>query len=195
LDVHIRFASNHTFPLLEKLEADNIRLELGGGLQVKRKYILAALVGTLALVLSGCGTSDKVSSLTISASGGTGFFDVKGEGGTLQLAVTANYTSGKIVDVTNWAVYTAVPLGTDESGTPLPSPPQTFTISTTGLATAVPPFVCSFHDIAVGATTTPSWVLLGSYQVTATYKGFTSQPAFIGIASAAGDAPNGSCGP
>ena len=162
---------------------------------MKRKYILAALVGTLGLILSSCGTSDKLSSLTISATGGTGFFEVKGEGGTLQLTVTANYTSGKTVDVSNWAVYTAIPTGTDESLTPLPSPPQTFTISTTGLATAVPPFVCSFHDIATGSTATPSWVLLGSYQVTAAYKGFTSQPAFIGIASAAGDAPDGSCGP
>lgn len=161
---------------------------------MKRTHILAAFLGALLLITSGCGTSDKVSSITISASGATGTFEVKGAGGTLQLAVTANYTSGKIVDVTNFSTYATTPTGTDDRGAPLPPSPQTLSINATGMATAVPPFVCTFVDTTPNATA--SWALSGSYQVIATYKGMSSQPAFIGVASATGVTdPTGACGP
>jgi hypothetical protein len=163
--------------------------------QVKRKYILAALVGTLALILSSCGTSDKLSTITIS-DGSSSLANLQGIGGTLQLTVTANYTSGKTVDITNWAVYTAVPdpiNNVDDTGLPLASPPATITISATGLLTAVDPAVCTWQNL--GTVATPSWFLTGDYKITATYKGFTSQPIFIGVASAAANTGDGTCGP
>jgi hypothetical protein len=166
----------------------------GGFSQVKRKQILAAFLGAVVLLsFSGCGTSDKMTSLTLSSAGNGGFFEVKGEGGLLQLAATANYTSGKTVDVTNWVKYTVTPIGNDLSGAALPAPPLDITISPTALLTAVQPFVCTFHN--AGTVTTPSYVLTGSYQITGTYKGITSQPVFIGVASQAGDGPGGACGP
>lgn len=161
---------------------------------MKRKQILAAFLGAAVLLsLSGCGTSDKMVSVTLSSDGSAGFFEIKGEGGILQLKATANYTSGKTVDVTNWSVYTATPIGTDLNFVALSAPPQTMTISPTGLLTAVQPFVCTFTN--VGSSTTPSYALTGSYQITVTYKGITSQPVFIGVASATGDGPGGACGP
>jgi hypothetical protein len=166
----------------------------GGFSQVKRKQILAAFLGAAVLLsLSGCGTSDKMTSVTLSSAGSGGFFEVKGEGGLLQLVATANYTSGKTVVVTTWTTYTVQPIGTDLTGAILPPPPQNITISPTALLTAVQPFVCTFHN--AGTPTTPSYVLTGSYQITGTYKGITSQPVFIGVASQSGDGPGGACGP
>ena len=163
---------------------------------VKHKYILAALVGTLSLILSACGTSDKLSTITIS-DGSSSLANLKGIGGTLQLKVTANYTSGKLVDITDWAVYTAVPdppnKAVDDMGTPLPSPPQTITINSTGLLTAVDPAVCTWTNL--GTVQTPSWFLTGDYKITAAYKGFVSQPIYIGVASAAANSGDGTCGP
>ena len=159
---------------------------------MKRTHILATLLSALLLITSGCGTSDKVASLTIS-DGSSSLTNLAGIGGTLQLKVTANYTSGKLVDVTNWAVYTAVPEQTDDNNIPLPSPPQTVTISPTGLVTAVEPAACTWTNL--GTVQTPSWFLTGDYMITATYKGFTSQPIFIGVASAASNSGDGTCGP
>jgi hypothetical protein len=166
----------------------------GGFSQVNYKHILAAVLGAaVLLVSSGCGTSDKLASITLSSAGNAGFFEIQGEGGVLQLQATANYTSGKTVDVTNWAVYTATPIGFDSTGAPLAAPPSTMTMSPTGLLTAVQPFVCTFTN--VGTTDSPAYALIGSYQITVTYKGITSQPVFIGVASATGDGPNSACGP
>jgi hypothetical protein len=79
----------------------------------------------------------------------------------------------------------------------LPTPPQGVTINKTGLLTAVPPFVCSWHDAEPNPNKDmkPQWFLTGSYQVIATYQGVTSQPVFVGGASAGGDGPSGACGP
>ena len=68
---------------------------------VKHKHILASLLGALVLITSSCGTSDKATSVTISSSKASsgGFFNLVGADGTLQLIVTANYTSGKTVVV------------------------------------------------------------------------------------------------
>ncbi|MBZ5681940.1 MAG: hypothetical protein LAO24_17720 [Acidobacteriia bacterium] len=163
---------------------------------MKRKHVLAAILGAAVLLsLSGCGTSDKMVSVTLSSAGSAGFFEVKGEGGVLQLKATANYTSGKLVDVTNWVTYTVTPTGFDLTGAALNAPPLTMTISPTGLVTAVQPFVCTFTDLNQTGTGNPSWALVGSYQITATYKGVVSQPVFVGVASATGNAPDGSCGP
>jgi hypothetical protein len=158
---------------------------------VKRTSILALLVSAMLYIsLLGCGTPARgnLQTVTLTASKS----EVKGEGGTLQLTAMGNFTKEND-DVTTTATYAVTPKGTDLSGQLLLSPPQTITVSTTGLVTAVPPFVCSFHN--AGTATTPAYVLEGSYQIVATFRGVASQPVFVGVASAAGDGPSGACGP
>jgi hypothetical protein len=165
-------------------------------LPVKRTRILVTVLAALALLLSSCGTSDKVASVSITAVNGSGggFENLAGIGGTLQLQVMANYTSGKQVDETNWSTYTVTPFGTDDSvpGIPLPSPPQTVTINATGMMTAVQPAYCTWINLNTPAQ--PAWFLTGYYSVTAKYHNFTSQPIFIGVASAAPSSGT-QCGP
>lgn len=161
---------------------------------------LAVVAVALSLFASGCGTSDYVQSVSISAttaSVGGGVYDLVGWGGTLQLVVSANYHSGKSVPITNSVVYTVTPQGTDYTGAELEAPPNTVTINTTGMMTAVDPTVCTWvNENPTGST--PSWFLSGSYQVVATYNGMASQPVFVGVASAAGSPDQttpGACGP
>lgn len=164
---------------------------------MKFTTILAAFLVALALITTGCGTSDSVKSITVSTSSTSsgGFFNLPGEGATLQLVATANYNSGKTVEVTNASTFTATPIGVDESGNPLPAPPNTVTINATGLMAAVTPFDCSWTDTTPPPATTASWFLTGSYTVVATYKGMASQPIYVGVGSAAGNGPGGACGP
>jgi hypothetical protein len=164
---------------------------------VKRTTFLIAFVVLLAIGLISCG-STTLKTIDLSASGNAsgGFFELKGEGGTIQLTATGNYTYGPSRDISNKVTYTVTPDGFDIFGTALPAPPQDMTISTTGLVTAVDPFVCTYVD--VGTPTTAAWALSGSYKIVATYRGVTSQPVYIGVASQAGPAgppANGACGP
>ena len=171
---------------------------------MKRKQVFATLlVAAISLLSSSCGVGDKVASVSISAAGTTGTVNLAGLGGTIQLQVNANYTSGKIVDETNFSTYTITAEGfyTDYSQTPpvevtMPTPPLTVTINPTGMVTAVDPTVCTWVNVGPSATT-PSWAYTGDYMITATYGGFTSQPIFIPVASAASGASNtnGQCGP
>ena len=162
-----------------------------------RKKLFLALSIALAFVgLLGCGTSNHLQTITLSATGSSGLFDVKGEGGTLQLVATGNYSSAKTHDLTNVVTYTVTPTGTDLSFVPLPAPPQTMIFNKTGLMTAVPPFTCSWHDAEPDVKLNkPEWFLTGSYQVVATYQGVSSQPVFVGVASTSGDGPSSACGP
>jgi hypothetical protein len=163
---------------------------------VKYTRILAALLGVVTLLTTSCGVGDKIGSVSISAVGlSGGVVDLKGIGGTIQLKVTANYTSGKQIDETNFVTYTVTPERDDDTGALLPSPPQTVTINNTGMVTAVEPAKCTWKNL--GTVQSPSWVLTGDYVVTAKYRGFTSQPIFIPVASAAssGNNTNGQCGP
>ncbi len=170
---------------------------------MKRSRILAALLVSLPLISTGCGTSDYVQSISLSAttaSTGGGLYNIQGWGGTLQLVVNANYHSGKSIPVTDSVTYAVTPQGTDDSnpGVTLEAPPKTVEMNTTGQMTAVNPTVCTWTNL--GTSTTPSWFLTGSYQVIATYKGMASQPIFVGVASAAGsnlngNNPDGLCGP
>jgi len=169
---------------------------------VRHKQILAAIAVGLSLICSGCGTSDYLQTVSLSAtssSAGGGVYNLVGWGGTLQLVVNANYHSGKTIPVTDSVTYAVTPQGTDDTGATLEAPPNTVTMNTTGMMTAVNPTVCTWKDLATGATnTTPAWFLSGSYQVIATYKGIASQPIFVAVASAAGttDASSpGACGP
>lgn len=163
---------------------------------MKSSKLLAAILSTAVLVImSGCGTGDKIGSVSISAVGASGgVINLAGLGSTLQLQVTANYTSGKLIDETNFATFTVTPEGTDDTGTPLAAPPLTLTINKTGMITAVDPAVCVWVNLSQ-STTTPSWFYTGDYKIIATYRGFSSNPIFIPVASAAANTGNGQCGP
>jgi len=159
-----------------------------------RKKLIATLSIALAFLgLLGCGTSNHLQTITLTATGATGQFIVKGIGGTLQLRATGNYSSTQTHDLTNVATYTIV--ADPNTGGPLPIPPQGVTLNATGLVTAVDPPVCTFLNVQPDPTLPPAWVLTGDYKVTATYQGITSQPVYIGVASAAGPGPTGACGP
>lgn len=151
---------------------------------------LAVLLLTLALL--GCGGTNKLQTITLSVGGG-GLFNLKGIGGTLQLVATGNYSNAKTRDLTNVVTYTVTP--DPNYAFLLPSPPQTVTMSPTGLMTAVQPAVCTWHDTQIDPAKPPTWVVTNDYIVTASFEGVTSQQAFVTVASASGDAPDGSCGP
>ena len=165
---------------------------------MKRTNILATLLGVISLTLSGCGTGDKIGSVSMQVVGaGTGTVNLIGLGGTLQLQVKANYTSGKYIDETNFATYTVTPEGFDENtGAALAAPPLTLTINSTGMLTAVDPAVCTWFS-TTGNSTTPGWAYVGDYKIVATYRGFSSNPVFIPLASAASNQSGlqGQCGP
>jgi hypothetical protein len=163
---------------------------------VKRTTLFAAFAcALLTFSLLGCGTTNHLQTIqltTASSSATGGLFNVKGIGGTLQLVATGSYSSGQHKDLTSVVTYTVVP---DPNGIALAKPPETVTMSKTGLMTAVEPAACTWHDDEPDLTKTPSWVLTGSYIVTATFQGVTSQQAFVAVASLAGDGPGGACGP
>lgn len=169
---------------------------------MKYTRIFAVVIGVAALAsLLGCGDPaiGKLQTIQLSVGGTGGTVEVKGAGGTLQLAAIGTYTSNSTVDLTGKVVYNVTPNGTDLNGFALPATsatnPQTLTVSTTGLVTAVTPFVCTFTDTAPAGSTSPAYALTGSYQITATMGGITSQPMFVAVASAVGDGPSGACGP
>jgi len=174
---------------------------------VTRTRILVAVLAAVALMSSSCGTGDKIASVSMQVvgSGGAGTVNLSGLGGTLQLQVLANYTSGKSIDETNFSNYMVVPEGTYctafsgtttcSSSVAMPTPPQGVTLNKTGMLTAVDPGVCSW--INLGTQQQQSWFYTGYYAITATYRGFTSNPVYIPVASAANaqTTTNGQCGP
>ena len=169
---------------------------------MKRTILLAALcVAALFVLLPGCGDPaiGTLQSITLTAVTSNATTEMKGEGGTLQLVATGNYTTKSTKDLSNNVTYAATPTGTAEDGSPLPatspSNPQTISISPTGLVTAVSPFVCTFYND--GTKSTPVWTLTGSYAIVATFGNVSSQPLYVAVASAAGIGPNdgGACGP
>lgn len=178
---------------------------------MKHKQLLAMFLGAVALFSSGCGVSDSVKSLTITSSGASNgsFFNLAGQDGTVQLVVSANYHSGKAVVVTNDSTFSVTPVGTIytsadpnfPAGGPLPPyGPTTVPISKTGRMTGIVS-ICTWLDLIDNTKTPPApfdpahWAYTGFYQVTASYKGFTSQPIAIGVGAAESNAPSGGCGP
>ncbi len=185
-------------------------------LAVNRKTLFTAVVcALLTFSMLGCGTSNNLRSINLTAAlingapptGQSGFYNLEGLGGTVQLQATGVYSSGQTKVLNNVAVtYTmvvdpAANQAIDGNGNPytLPAPPQTAQISVTGLVTATEPAACSWVNLAVPPATTPSWAYTGDYLVTATYQGITSQPVYLPVASAAGipssTNPTGACGP
>jgi hypothetical protein len=171
---------------------------------VKRSIFLATLLVAISLCLINCGTGDKIGSVSmqvVGASGGT--VNLAGLGGTLQLQVMANYTSGKQIDETNFATYTITAEGTDDTGATLPAPPYGMELSNTGLITATATQddagICTWWNGNTTSTalTTPAWAFTGDYSIVATYRGFTSNPVYIPVASGSSVQPSneGQCGP
>lgn len=167
---------------------------------MKRISTVSLFLAAIALLSSSCGTSDYIKSLTLSSTGSSsgGFYNLAGVDGTLQLSVKANYNSGKTVDVTNASKWTVVPQGTDDNGNPLPAyGPTTVPISATGMMTGIVP-ICTWTDAVTGTppapATPPQWEYTGYYQVTATYREFTSQPVGVGVGVAVSNNAPG-CGP
>jgi hypothetical protein len=179
---------------------------------MKRTFtVLALFVAAIALLSTSCGTSDYMKSLTLTTTGSSigGDFNLSGVDATLQLKVYANYNSGKNIDVTNASTFTMVPTGQIASvgvgsiyapGDPLPAPaPNTVTISGTGMMTGIAS-ICTWVDAEtlvsgnLTPVTPPEWSYTGFYQVTATYRNFTSQPIGVGMGIADSNSPAG-CGP
>ena len=157
---------------------------------MKRTIFSIAFLSLLAFCLASCGSTDNLRTIQLTAPS----TELQGIGGTVQLQAQGTYAYGPNRDLTNQVTYTIIV--DPNSQIPLPTPPNTITVSKTGLVTAVEPAVCTFND--VGTLTTPVWVLTGDYEITATYRGVTSQPVYIGVASAAGPSgppANGACGP
>lgn len=163
--------------------------------QVKRISILVGLVAMIAFTLSSCGGTPAIGnlrSITLSSSPST---NLVGEGGTVQLQAVGVYSTGNRQDITRRVTFAVTAIGFDDQNNPMLAPPNTATINPTGLVTAVVPFVCSWVDSTPSASA-PTWFVSGSYQITASYNGITSQPVFISVASAAGSTdPKGGCGP
>ncbi len=165
--------------------------------------VLALFLTAFALLSTSCGTSDYIKSLTLNANGSSagGTFNLAGVDGTVQLSVIANYNSGKLIDVTNATTWTVTPQGVDNTGTPLPPyGPNTVPITGSGLMTGIVG-ICTWED-TLNTTVTPNvlwnppvWKIDGWYQVTATYRNFTSQPIAVGVGVAESNAPTGGCGP
>jgi hypothetical protein len=188
---------------------------------VKCKHILAALgCALLALNTVGCGvfkgqTSDlKTITLQVSLvngvapTGQSGFYTLEGNGGTIQLQATGEYSGGTTKDVTHVVTYNVAVdpnYSQDAYGNtlvppcappncPVPGGPPytsgTVEYSSTGLLTAVEPATCTWVDIVPllnGVAQSPSWFYVGDYVVTVTYQGITSNPIYIPVASSAGN--------
>lgn len=160
--------------------------------------IFAALAAvSLLLSLPGCGSPAIGDLKTITLSSNS--TNLKGEGGTLQLFATGVYSTGTHQDLTARVTYnvsvSAAPNDVDVNGNLLPAPPQDVLLNSTGMMTAVAPFACTWTDTAAAGSTTATWAITGSYQVTATFGTVTSQPLFVTVASQTGNGPGAQCGP
>lgn len=200
------------------------RISLFLALMVAGVALLTTSCGTSdyleSLTLSSTGNSSSSGSSSTAGS----FYNLVGLDGTLQLIVTANYHSGKTIVVTNNSTWTVKPVGcaysaddptqvcqydpvTGQLNQYAQAPytlaaygPNTVPISSTGMMTAISN-VCTWEDLP-DTTVTPvvpwnpaEWVYTGYYQVTATYRNFTSQPVGIGVGVTTSNAPAGGCGP
>jgi hypothetical protein len=181
---------------------------------VKHATLFAALgCVALAAILTGCGafkgTTNNLQSIQLSTSNTgespAGTLNLQGIGATAQLYTWGNYTSGipKLLNDVAVTYQIAITPGsaawTGTLGDPNADPPQTVQLAaSTGLLTAVTPFACTWINTATTGTS-PAWALEGTYTLTSTYKGLTSPPVYLAVASAGGITsttnPSGECGP
>ena len=169
---------------------------LGRIFHVKGTKILAALTAVLLFSLLGCG-GPAIGNLKTIMLTSTPSTNLVGEGGVIQLQAIGVYSTGARKDLTNRVTFTTTIAAnsTDDTGAPLATPPQTILINSTGMITAVAPFVCTWID-TTPASSTPAWAITGSYQIVATFGSATSQPLFVTVASAVSATnPAGKCGP
>ena len=171
---------------------------------MKRIHILATFLVLTLLMTPSCGTSDSIKSLLLTSTGAnnSGFYNLAGQDATLQLKAYTVYNSGKQIDVTNSVTWNVLPIGVDQNGVALPPyGATTVPINTTRVMTGIVP-ICTWKDVINTTATPPApanppiWEYTGFYQTTASYRGFTSQPAAIGVGVAASNtSPIGGCGP
>jgi hypothetical protein len=193
---------------------------------VKRKTLFAALAcALLVLSMLGCGTTNQLKSIQLSASlingvaptGQAGIATLSGYGSTIQLQAIGTYSGGTTQDLTKKVTYTVIVdpnYSSNGAGgvllppcqapnCPVPAAPPytsgTVEYSSTGLFTAVDPAECTWVNNAPATATTPAWSYVGDYVVTVSFQGVTSQPFYIPIGSAAGvvsmSNTSGACGP
>jgi hypothetical protein len=179
-------------------------------LAVNRKTLFAALASALlTFSMLGCGTTNHLQSIQLTANvvngvsqtGQSGFYNLVGNGGTIQLKATGTYSDKKTKDLTGVVTYNVIvdPVnGIDAFDVPLLPPCQapcqdptkgTVEFSSTGLITAIEPATCSWKDLSSDPTK-PAWFYSGAYQVTVSFQGVSSQPVFLPIASSAGNIDN-----
>ncbi len=165
---------------------------------MNRKTLFAALAcALLVFSMLGCGITNKLQSIQLSTSNtvpnaGTGVV-LFGQGGTANLYVWGNYSDGKqklLNTVGGVAFQIVLTPGsfaeTGQLGDPNATPPQTIQLSSIGLLTAITPDACTFANVAGPTASAPSFEATGSYTLTATFSGFTTPPAYVGVASAGG---------
>jgi hypothetical protein len=163
---------------------------------VNRKTILAALACALLLSsMLGCGTTNHLQSITLSVSSkdpnaGTGF--ILYTNSPVQMYTWGTYSSGKIMLLHGTGVTYKISSTTSGPGggvgifgDPNAIPPATVQLSVDGQLTPVDPPACSFEDEASPPATTPAFVSVEWYTVTATYGGMTTPPGSVYIATAA----------
>ncbi len=108
---------------------------------MKRTIFCIASLSLLAVCLTSCGSTDNVRTIQLT----TPSTDLQGIGATTQLQVQGTYAYGPNRDLTNEVTYTMIV--DPNSQIALPTPPNTITVSSTGLVTAVEPAVCTFNDV------------------------------------------------
>jgi hypothetical protein len=85
-------------------------------LAVTRKTLFAASICALLVFSLGCGNTNKLQSITLTAAlingvaptGQSGFVTLEGNGGTIQLLATGLFTNGKTKDLTGVVTYSAI---------------------------------------------------------------------------------------
>ena len=159
---------------------------------MKRIALLATLIAAVGLTSCGSYSLRTITLNSLKVGSTTESTELSGIGGQLQLEATGNYSNYTSKGLTGRVTYniSITPGSTDANGFGLPTPPNGITVDSTGLITAVIPGVCTYNEVT---TNPPTYVLTGSYTITATFDGITSNPVYIAMNSGAG--PNGTCGP
>ncbi len=161
---------------------------------MKLKTVLSACATAVAFLgLAGCGSYD-LKSIELTSSN----TNLVGIGSQISLTASGNYSNYTSKDLTQRVTYNVsiTPGSVDAFGAALPTPPAGVQLIPGPMITAVTPSVCTWDN--QGSGTTVAWVITGTYTVTATFNGITSNPVYISVASAAGNGAGmtgGECGP
>ncbi|MFZ0478794.1 MAG: hypothetical protein WAL71_06570 [Terriglobales bacterium] len=190
---------------------------------MKRTNIFAAL-GCALLVFSlvGCGSTNKLQSITLTASlidgvppsTQTGIYNLNGDSSTIQLQAMGEYSNSKSVDLTNKVTYTVVvdpnynqgylhgvlgtlipPCQAPSSPSAPPCPDPSSPPFTSGTVEYSQTGLITAVEPAVCTWEQSGSFFIGAYEVTASLDGVTSQPVIIPVASEAGPWAGGACGP